>query len=288
MSRVEELRQQGLAKLRVNAIEEALSLFDQALANAADDESRELLTIDKAGALLTMERTGPEVQKLPQILMRRRNVRHVYLAAYHLETKFRNEHDFSKAGFYARIALEAAEEAGNQEWIASALIALGMDCGFDSRDDEAAQYFQRALAVLPEKSDGLARAFAVHNLGYSKIMTASPAEGVELIHKSIELFFGEGSEAFCAESYLDLCLGYLDLGDFEQARTFGELGLEKATEVRQTRNAHYLLGEISYKLGDVELAEFHFDHLATHYPDFPQLKNLLFAIDLRKMVNFKL
>lgn len=59
-------------------------------------------------------------------------------------------------------------------------------------------------------------------------------------------------------------------------------------EDRQIRNAHYLLGEVAYTEGDIEAAEHHFDQLAHYYPDFPQLRNLLFAIDLRKIVNFKL
>ena len=51
---------------------------------------------------------------------------------------------------------------------------------------------------------------------------------------------------------------------------------------------HYLLGEVAYKMGDISLAEFHFDKLAAFYPDFRHLKSLLFAIDLRSMVNIKL
>ena len=105
---------------------------------------------------------------------------------------------------------------------------------------------------------------------------------------AVELMRSSGAEGYAAESYLDLCLGYLDLDDLENARRFGELGLETATEVRQVRNAHYLLGEVALKAADVERAEFHFEHLAKHYPDFANLKNLLYALDLRKMVNFKL
>ena len=65
-------------------------------------------------------------------------------------------------------------------------------------------------------------------------------------------------------------------------------GLEIATENRQVRNAHYLLGEVAFKKGDQGAAEWHFEQLGTHYPDFPNLKNVLMALDLRKVVNFKL
>ena len=41
-------------------------------------------------------------------------------------------------------------------------------------------------------------------------------------------------------------------------------------------------------MDDIERAELHFDKLAAFYPDFRHLKSLLFAIDLRSMVNLKL
>ena len=93
---------------------------------------------------------------------------------------------------------------------------------------------------------------------------------------------------YVAEAYIDLCYGYLGIENLERAWHFGEAGLELANEPRQVRNVHYLLGEVAYKMGDIKLAEFHFDKLAAFYPDFRHLKSLLFAIDLRSMVNLKL
>ena len=78
------------------------------------------------------------------------------------------------------------------------------------------------------------------------------------------------------------------MGEHAKARFYGEAGLSLASESRQVRNAHYLLGEAAYKSGDTDAAEFHFDELAKFYPQFRNLKNLLFAIDLRGMVNLKL
>ena len=68
----------------------------------------------------------------------------------------------------------------------------------------------------------------------------------------------------------------------------GEAGLELATDPRQVRNAHYLLGEAAYKMNDTDAAEHHFEQLARFYPQFRNLKSLLYAIDLRGMVNLKL
>jgi tetratricopeptide (TPR) repeat protein len=289
VQRIEELRQLGLARIRANEIEESLVLFDQALALATDDEAIELLTINKAGALISLERQGAEVQQLPQIVMRRRNLRHVYVAAYNLQHKFIIERNFARSAFYGRVALEAAEQAAQPAWKPEVLIALGNACVYDSKTSEAIGYYCEVLELLgDDESKLLSRSFAMQNLGYCRLLNDEAEDGIALIHRAIGMMRSAGAEGYVAESYVDLCYGYLELENLELALKYGELGLEKATEVRQVRNAHYLLGEVAYKSGDTARAEFHFDHLASFYPDFPHLKDLLLAIDLRGMVNLKL
>ena len=91
-----------------------------------------------------------------------------------------------------------------------------------------------------------------------------------------------------SDALIDLCYGYIDLGEYAKAVVYGEESLALASEPRQVRNAHYLLGEAAYHCGDTAVADFHFDKLAAFYPEFRHLKSLLFAIDLRSMVNLKL
>lgn len=289
MTRAEEIRQAALARVRENALEDAIALFDQALAIADDDEMSELLTINKAGVLIQMELDGPEVQRLPQILMRRRNAKHTFLAAYNLQNRHSLAKDFKRAYNYGRIALEASEQVEDKWWKIGALNQLGNACVFDSRLPEAIEHYREVLSLLAEHPDQtFARSFATQNLGYCLVVEGELEKGIETIHEAIGLMRAAGAEGYIAESYIDLCYGYLELGDLASARKYGEEGLEKATETRQVRNAHYLLGEVAYKQGDAAAAESHFEHLAKFYPDFPQLKNVLIALDLRKMVNLKL
>lgn len=287
--RIEELRQAGLAKIRANQIEESIVLFDDAIALGPDEELAELLTINKAGALISLEKDSPEVQKLPQIIMRRRNLRHLYLAAYNLQHKFQIEKDFKRAAFYARVALDAAEQSRDLGWKTQVLIALGNLCVFDSRVPEAITYYTDALALLPQTPEhGFRRSFAQQNLGYCLLVDDRIQEGIDLIQSAVVLMKQCGADGYIAESYIDLCFGYLEQGNLEAARYFGQEGLELATEARQVRNARYLLGEVAYKMGDVASAEVHFGELAAFYPDFPHLTDFLLAIDLRSMVNLKL
>lgn len=287
-SRVEEIRQQGLRELQANRPAEALALFDEALALGPTEEQREILTINKARCHVELRESSSAVQALPMILMRRRNTRHAFLAAYTLQYKFRLDGDYRKAAVYGSQALTLSEENGG-EGSAEVLLEQGSICVLDSRTDEAIGYFERALEILAgQPGRELSIAIARQNLGYSLMISGQPARGVELIHDALSRMEALGADGFYPESHIDLCYGYLELGQLEMARHYGELGLAHAVEDRQIRNAHYLLGEVLYKLGRPDEARTHFEALARYYPDFPNLTNLLLAFDLRRMVNLKL
>jgi len=285
----EDRRRAALAKVRAGEIEDALQMYDEALRLAEDEETRELIIINKADAMIAIERSGPEVQALPTIVMRRRNLRHVYLAAYALVFKYRMEKELKRATFYAQLALQTAEEANESLWKVLALNELGSISDMDSKFEKAIECGEQAIALLDQlenrEEHDFTYALTLENLGASKLLNDEFAEGVALIENALPAIV---SPMYVAEAYIDLCFGYLGLENLERARHFGDAALELATESRQIRNAHYLLGEVAYKTGDIELAEFHFDKLAAFYPDFRHLKTLLFAIDLRAMVNLKL
>jgi tetratricopeptide (TPR) repeat protein len=289
VDRVEELRLEGLGRVRLGDYEDALGLYDQALALAADEDVVELLTINKADALIALERTGPEVNELPRVIMRRRSPRHVYLAAYALQYKYRLENDLKRALFYGQLALRTADEAKESAWRRIVLLELGNIYELDSQIATAIQCFEESLAIGEESRDNrdrdLSHAYAIENLGYCKLLEGKIDDGLAYVHEALEMLSDPIGRA---EAYVDLCYGYVERGDYAQAQIYGRAALQNAKEPRQIRNAHYLLGEACYKAGDTEGASFHFDALSKFYPQFRNLKNLLFAIDLRSMVNFKL
>jgi tetratricopeptide (TPR) repeat protein len=289
MVTAEDLRLQALAKARSEEYEEALELFDQALALTSDDEACELITINKADALIAIQRTGAAVQALPMILMRRRNLRHTFLAAYALMFKHRLANEPKRSIFYGQIALDAANEANETFWKLAALNDLGIVHEIDSQFEKAIEYLEAALELLDSLGDvaqeNFSRTAIFQNLGYNKVLVGQAREGIRMIESVLDSIQVPSS---LSDSYIDLCYGYLDLEQYETARAYGEKGLQCAGEPRQVRNAHYLLGEACYKAGDHDAAESHFDELARHYPQFRSLKSLLFAIDIRSMLNLKL
>lgn len=289
-NRIEELRQAGLAKVREGAPEEALGYYDEALSLIDDETSRELITINKADALIALERNAPEVQELARVIMRRRNPRHVYLAAYSLQYKHRIENNIKRSLFYGELALRTAEESGEPVWRRIVLLELGNVYEIDSQIPRAIECYQEALGIFGEaanvpEDEHLAHAYALENLGYCHLMQGNVDLGLATIHEALERL---KDPIGLAEAYIDLCYGYLEKGDVDNARLYGNKGLEVANDARHVRNAHYLLGEVAYTAGDNDAAELHFNELSRFYPEFTNLKSLLFAIDLRSMVNLKL
>lgn len=287
--RTEQLRQLALARARAEQYDEALALYDEALTVVTDDDVRELLTINKADAMIAAGRNGAEVQALPAILMRRRNLHHTFLAAYALMFLHRTENNIRRAIVFGETALRAATEANQPFWKLAALNDLGICYEIDSQFPRAIECLNEAMeltALMPNPAERkFSQTAIIQNLGYNKLLVGETIQGLQMIHAVIDEIEVPSSKS---DSYIDLCYGYLELKEFEKARYFGEIGLEHAAEPRQVRNAHYLLGEAAYEMGDIESAELHFDELTKFYPQFRNLKKLLFAIDLRSMVNLRL
>ena len=286
---VERLRQLALTRARGEQYDEALVLYDEALTLVSDDEQRELITINKADAMIASGRSGAEVTALPSILMRRRNPHHTFLAAYALMFLHRTENNIRRAITFGETALRTAREANERWWIYAAVNDLGICYESDSQFAKAIECHEQAMELAAELIDPsereLSQSITLGNLGYNKLLVGQTHEGIAMIHRALETI--DIPSSIC-DLHIDLCYGYLELKEYERARKYGEIGLELAAEPRQTRNAHYLLGEAAYEMGDLEAAERHFDELTKFYPQFRNLKKLLFAIDLRSMVNLRL
>lgn len=287
--RIEELRQAAIAKTLEEKFEDACFLLDEALAQAPEEELRELITINKADAMIAMGKNGPEVQALPAILLRRRNLHHTFLAAYALMFKHRISHDIKRSITYGHTALEAAENAGEPFWELSALNDLGIVYEIDSQFEKAIASFERALVLLEHVQDERKKQFSkvaiYQNLGYNKILVGDTQAGIAMVESVLNEIEVPSTRS---DSYIDLCYGYLQLDQYEKALELGENGLRLAEEPRQVRNAHYLLGEAAYKVGDFDAADYHFEELGKFYPQFRNLKNVLVALDLRGMLNLRL
>ena len=274
--------------MREEQFDRALALYDEALRLETDLGQRELLVIGKADALLAAGRTGPEVNELPALMMRRRSALHTLLAAYTMMFKWRLQNDVRRALFYGETALTAARSDGDPLRIAGVLNELGNIYELDSQFEPAIACFEEALMMLDAIAAPHAREFAkiaiIENLGYSRIQIGDVIAGVDMISSVIDAV----PPSARSDAHLEVALGCLRLGDYNRAQTCAGIALELAALPREIRNAHYVLGEIGCRTGDHGAAEHHFNKLLGFFPSFRNMKHVLFAIDLVPMLNFRL
>lgn len=278
----------GLQHMWKGDVDSAIDAYDCAAAMAASDETRELITIRKAEALIASEREGSEVAALPGIVMRRRSPRHVYMAATVLMRRFVEADDRRKAIFYGEIARGAVNEMSDAFARATVLNHLGITLITDSQFAPAIEVLHEALQAIAsvterEEAHSL-RAVILGNLGGAQILGGDTAAGIAVL----ESVLPEMDEQYLvAEVCLDLCFGYLELERHDIAELYGRRALDLATVKRQVRNANHLLGEICLRTDRYDEADRFFDVVAGYYPDFKNVKQLLVAVDLCAVVNWK-
>lgn len=279
----------GLQHMWKGEVDSAIAAYDQGLALADSDHTRELITIRKAEALIAGDREGAEVAKLPSIIMRRRSPRHVYLAAYTLMRRYSETQDRKRALFYGETASTAAAELGEPLACANVFNGIGVIYVVDSEFLKAIDAFERALDAINQTHDHDARLVGLRNvvignLGGAKVLSGDVDSGIKLLETILPRL---DDDYIIAEACLDLCFGYLEQGRYDIAELYGQRALEIASVRRQIRNANHLLGEICVRQDRHDEADGYFDVVASYYPDFKNVKQLLVAVDLCSVVNWK-
>jgi len=288
-SRARKLCETGLRHMWRGEVEPALDHYERALALAVSEELRELITIRKAEALIAADRPGDEVAQLPAIVMRRRTPRHVYMAATVLMRRYVEMEDRRRAIFYGEIGRKAAEELGDPMARASVLnglgIALAANSDFDGSLDALEEAYDAILLLDDDREDVQSfRPVILGNIGGVKVVNGATIDGIRILEQALP-FLDE--EYLVAEAMLDLCLGYSELEDYEAAEAFGLRALELAKMPRQIRNGNHLLARIAINTGRDDEAEHYCDVVASFYPEFSNVKELLLKVDLAAVVNWK-
>lgn len=279
----------GLQHMWRGEVEPALAAYERARGLAESEEARELITIRKAEALVAADREGPEVAALAGIVMRRRTHRHVYLAAGTLMRRYTELDDRRRAIFYGDIACNAAAELNEPFVRASILNHFGITLVADSQYDRGLDAFRTGIAVVEDMPNPgehvniLACALAA-NLGGTQILAGDVDEGIHTIESVIDELSDPNERA---EACLDLCLGYVELEDYDTAEDLAREGLSLASTRRQIRNANHLLGEICIRTERMPEADVFFDVVAGFYPGFNNVKQLLTEVNLCSVVNWK-
>lgn len=294
-SQSEALRSRALEHLEKGDFAASLARYDEALGSARETGDASFIDWIYACRAAAAAELGPaeaELLELKKILLRGRESQTAFRAAYTSAHIYDLRRDFRKAAFYARLAQQHASELGDPLLLAGAESTRGTVLAADSRFEEAAECYRRALDVSapPVVVSPLYRALWQDNLGYCLIALDRTQEGMRLVHDSLETIERAGATVHTVFPLLDLCFGYLKGDRYEEARYFGEACLERAPlsgDDTVERNALYLLGEACHLGGDEDAARDYFDRLASLYPDFRNLRAYLEVFDFRNVINLR-
>ena len=291
----ESARREALAHLEKGAFAAALDAYDAALRAARETQDPafvDWIYVCRAAAAAEAGPAETELVELKRILLRTRDNQTAFRAAYSSATIYELRKDRAKALFYGRQARHHAEIIGELRLVASCDNLLGNILAADSRFENAAEMYRRALASTESEAAlfSVPRAQRFDNLGYCLIALDRIAEGLELVHGALDTLERENARGFTVYPLLDLCFGYLKSNRYAEARWFGEEGLARvavASDLEAEKNLLYLLGETCHLAGDADAARDYFDRLASLYPEFKNLRGYLEVFDFRNVINLR-
>lgn len=287
----EELRDRGAQAVEAGHLEEAESLFQEALAWArthGNQRQLDLAVCNLAAAATELGHGGGELPRLREILLRNADPVSCRIAAYNIARYYELTKSFKKALFYGRIARDRSESVGRRDWLASSHNLIGNTLLAESFVEQACEEYERALALMPEEPSA-ARGQILDNLGYCRILQGRHAEGYRLLYESLRLLRHFQAELPEISTRLDLCFAHLETGRYGHARRQGTKALrlaEAMAEADSLKNALYLLGEVESLCGHIDAARAYFTRLQREfYPDASYLAGFLLTVDVRQLVN---
>jgi tetratricopeptide (TPR) repeat protein len=291
----EASRHDALVHLERGEFVPALACYDAALASAretADPAFVDWIYVCRAAAAAETGPASDELVELKRILLRSAEPATCVRAAHTAARVYEVRREFEKALFYNRIARRHAESLGDEAILAHCDNQSGMLLTVDSRFEEAAEIYRRALERTEGREDvsSVFRSVWRDNLGYCLIALERVPEGLALVHEAFDALEKEGAGSYTVYPLLDLCFGYLKSDRHAEARFFGESGLERVPlcgEPAVEKSFLYLLGESCHLAGDDDAARAYFDRLATHYPEFRNLRAYLEVFDFRNVINLR-
>lgn len=288
-------KERGHDALRRGAFEEALEAYlrarDAAL-DAEDDDAADRLDLNIATTRLQMGDARGAEEGLRALLLRARDSRVAFTAAYNLAASLRRQARLDRALTYARRAAERAAEIADVDVVAPIHTLLGNILLQQGRLDEARGEYEISLELrLAQPGDvRFQRAILEENLGYCLLLLGRYDEGVARISTAYEMAQEVGDRRCVAECLQDLCYARLMTGEHADAITLGERALASAREHGYRdleENCHYLLGELGSRTGDLERRDRHFEALQALHPEVPLLTEFLSAVDVTGIITLK-
>ncbi len=277
---------------------EARALFERAEAlarSAGETDLADRAFCNRCAVLVELDSVRSEVPELQRILLRSRDGKTRWMAAYYTALAFDLEGNRERAENFARRALELAGTLGEPESEAATANLLGNLALVTSRFEEAEAAYRKALEAY-RGLDGYHRLMSAQvedNLGYTHLCTDRIHSGITLCEHSRDVMRELEAEHYLAQPLQDLCYGYLLADRLDEARRHGEEGLELALGMEDgliVKNLLFLLAEVAVRQGDEFRARRFLGELARCYPEIgpsEEIVDLFLEMDLTRVVNLR-
>lgn len=293
-SEFDDLRAAGRRATDEGRLHDALSLYQACVERAETLGDRDLVDLafcNCCAIQITLGHHEELIRGLRDILSRSTDRLNRLVAAYNLARIYELRNDTRKGLLYSRIARGEHEKCSPSSpyWEANLHNQAGSFLLLESRFDEAAAAYRRAIAADPQASD-TRLAVSWLNLGYCCLVLGNHRQGLDLLYRSLRVHRRSEVLKHQMLGHLDLCYGLLEVGRHRPARRHGARALALAERIGDPfglKNALYLLGETEHLLGRDDEARACFDRLQALFPDTPYLSDLLMAVDLRQMLNLR-
>jgi tetratricopeptide (TPR) repeat protein len=229
---------------------------------------------------------------LREILLKSREPKARFGAAYNLAVSQRKQGRYGRAQFYATMAMESAIRLRDPSARAGCHNLFGNILMNQSFLDKALLEYRKALRIRRRQKGDVrfSTAILLENVGYTYLLKKKFRLGASLIARALALAEAVGARRCMAECHQDLCYALMQTGQYAEATATGELALQIAIENGYRdieKNCYYLLGETAHLDGRTEERDQHFERLQSLHPELPFLRDFLCAFDLSDILTLK-
>jgi tetratricopeptide (TPR) repeat protein len=298
MERFAELQQRAQDAFAEGDLRGSVELFTRAEELAEAHGVPDLVDrafCNRCAVLIELEESRDQIPKLKAILLRSRDAKNRYLAAFYTAEAYRTDDDRERALSYARRSVELADELDDPPARAASANLVGNIALRSCNLDEAERAFQTALDCY-EGTGGYHQIMAAQvtdNLGYLKMCSGRLRDGLELCECAKRSFEALDADHYLYETLQDLCYGYTLNDQLDRAESCGERALQLAIEHSDeliAKNCLFLLSEIAVRQGDSFRARRLLRELVAHYPEVgisEEIIDVFLSTDLTTVVNLR-
>ncbi len=268
---------------------------EEAAVAAGDPELRDRAFCNRCAVLVEMGTVGEQVPALQRVLLRTRDPKTRWMAAYYSAVAYDLREQREDAHRFARRALELAPEVDDPSGEAATANLVGTLALAASRFEEAESAYTRSLELYDTLEDyhRLMAAQVRDNLGYTLMCRDAVAEGIHLCEAAVSCMRELDARHYLHQPLQDLCYGYLLEGSLDSARECGEESLELAMALDDRlviKNLLFLLGHVAGRAGDPFRARRFLGELACWYPELAlsdEMTDVLMNTELLSVVNLR-